>query len=308
MSGFFRWLVLAGLCYVPDAGRVLHTVPLPPPVACSAPVLCTLSVGDLSFTVAPREGGKIVSFRLKGQEMLVPDSVHPIYYGSTLWISPQSEYWPQYPEVDRLPYEAQCRPGKIRLTGRVDPVNGIQVIKEFTAVPADTSIALCYTIRNEAAQTKKLAAWEVTRVFDGFSFFPIATAGVAAATDLEGYTVEDGLLSFFPPAHASKKGQKLFAAAQCGWSAYYYKGVLFLKSFPEVAGASVPPGQGAVEIYRAPNGSYLELETHGAYTELPPGGTLQYRQRWTLRAADGKSKKGLRYLAEHLHQKMNDLQ
>ena len=65
-----------------------------------------LSFANLSFSVSAGKGGRIVSFKCEDRELLTSDSVHSKYYGATFWLSPQSEYWPQYQCVDELPYQA----------------------------------------------------------------------------------------------------------------------------------------------------------------------------------------------------------
>ena len=68
-----------------------------------------LSFADLAFGVSAEKGGRIISFRCGDKELLVSDSVHNKYYGATFWLSPQSDYWPQYQCVDELPYKGRDR-------------------------------------------------------------------------------------------------------------------------------------------------------------------------------------------------------
>ena len=71
-----------------------------------------LSFANLSFSVSAGKGGRIVSFKCEDRELLTSDSVHSKYYGATFWLSPQSEYWPQYQCVDELPYQRVFYIGK----------------------------------------------------------------------------------------------------------------------------------------------------------------------------------------------------
>ena len=48
----------------------------------------TLSKGELSLSVSALHGGKIISFKRGNKEMLLQDTVHPKYYGASLWQSP----------------------------------------------------------------------------------------------------------------------------------------------------------------------------------------------------------------------------
>ncbi len=255
-----------------------------------------LSFGDLVFTVAPQKGGRIISFKKGGKEILASGTVHPLYYGATLWLSPQSAYWPQYPVMDQLPYQQESTPKAIRLTSPVDGISGLQVIKEFSLSAADTAISICYTIRNASCRSKKLASWDVTRVLDGYSFLPVGMSGVSDQSDVTGSMIENGMLWLPAAGRENKKGQKLFSGIREGWIAHYYNGLLLVECFPEVPEKDLPPGQGAAEIYVAPMGRYRELEHHGRYRELQPGQFIQYHQKWFLRKVGHQTKDSLRAL------------
>ncbi|WP_169818808.1 DUF4380 domain-containing protein [Niabella ginsenosidivorans] len=262
----------------------------------------SLCFGDLVFTVAPQKGGRILSFKKAGKEVLASDTVHPLYYGATLWLSPQSAYWPQYSVMDLLPYQLESTSKSIRLTSPVD--QGIQVIKEFSVSKADTSIAICYTIRNASGPSKKLAPWEVTRVLGGCSFFPVGAPGVSAQSDISGTVTENGILWLPPTGAGNKKGQKLFSGIKEGWIAHYYNGLLLVKCFPEVPQKDLPPGQGAAEIYVAPMGRYRELENHGKYSNVQPGQYLQYHEKWLLRNVGHQTKETLLSIVAALNKKI----
>lgn len=90
------------------------------------------------------------------------------------------------------------------------------------------------------------------------------------------------------PDGTNERGQKLFSTAYGGWMAHYYRGLLFVKCFPDIRPDEAPPGQGEVEIFVAPKGRYLELENHGKYVELQPGESLMYRQKWFLKDVSDK--------------------
>lgn len=241
----------------------------------------TLSIGDLSFSVSAQIGGRIVSFCRGNSELLTSDSIHPVYYGATFWLSPQSAYWPPYPSVDKLPYNASVADKKLRMVSRAD--GNIRITKEFSISENDTAIYVRYKVENISEKIRKLAPWDVARVFGGLSFFPVGKSNEEInRSDISDTYIENGILWFPFIQKGNKKGQKLFNTAGGGWMAHYYKNSLFVKCFPDIQVSEIPPEQGEVEIYVAPEGTYIELENHGQYVTLAPDEFVEYNQKWFL--------------------------
>jgi hypothetical protein len=257
----------------------------------------------MSFSVSSEKGGRIISFKRGNRELLATDIVHPLYYGSTLWLSPQSDYWPQYPNVDNLPYRAEIQNDLLRLISQSDSVSGIHIIKEFSLSEKDTSVLITYTIENISGQRKKLAPWDVTRVFGGLSFFPVGENIEINKSDVEGAYEKNGIMWYPFTNGLNEKGQKLFSTAHGGWLAHYYNHLLFVKCFPDIIPDEMPLGQGEAEIYVAPKGIYLELENHGKYTELLPRQSIQYKQKWFLLETESKAEQELLHVIGQLDKK-----
>ena len=60
-----------------------------------------LKVGDVTMTISPRQGGKVLSLKYQDQEV-ISQSKFPESFGSTFWTSPQKEWnWPPVPEFDK---------------------------------------------------------------------------------------------------------------------------------------------------------------------------------------------------------------
>ncbi|MCS2948075.1 DUF4380 domain-containing protein [Bacteroides sp. BFG-638] len=248
-----------------------------------------LSFADLSFSVSAKKGGRIISFKCRDKELLTSDLVHSKYYGATFWLSPQSNYWPQYRCIDELPYKAEIDGQILRLVSSPDSLSGISIIKEFSVSERDSSILINYSVRNVSCQLKRFAPWDVVRVHGGLSFFPVGEADQMNKSDVTGAYEDKGIMWVPCPDGTNERGQKLYSTAYEGWIAHYYKELLFIKCFPDIGPGEVPPGQGEAEIFVAPKGRYLELENHGRYTELPPGESLVYQQKWFLKdVSDGR--------------------
>ena len=253
----------------------------------------TLLFADFSFSISAEKGGRIISFKSSGKELLTSDSINDRYYGATFWLSPQSQYWPPFRSLDNLPYEAAYNDKSLRLTSMPDTISGLSITKEFTISEADSSVLISYTVCNVSSRPRKLAPWDVARVHGGLSFFPAATPTAADKLDITGCYRDCGIVWVPFIEIADRKAEKLFSGATGGWLANFNpeKGLLFIKCFPDIQPGEVPPGQGEVEVYIAPQGKYTELENHGKYTELQPGKSLTYNQIWNLKAISSDKSK-----------------
>lgn len=242
----------------------------------------TLTQGNLSISISALAGGKVTSLKRDGKEMLVQPDVHPKYYGAVLWVSPQRDFWPPSPTLDNGHYQVETISNGIRLTSEKDTLTSLRFIKEFSITP-DTTIRIHYTIENIGQETKHMAVWDVMRVQGGITFFPIKDMHLEGLTsDLAHTSVENGILWYDYVQEPLRRGQKLFATTQDGWLAHYHDGLLLVKHFPMIDKNALPPLQGEAEIFVAPNGSYVELENHGQYTELHPNQSIHYQEEWKL--------------------------
>jgi hypothetical protein len=60
-------------------------------------------------------------------------------------------------------------------------------------------------------------------------------------------------------------------------------GLLYLLAYPDIQPSQAAPGEAEVEVFTGPEADYQEMEAQGAYTTVPPGGTLIWTVRWKLR-------------------------
>ena len=68
-------------------------------------------------------------------------------------------------------------------------------------------------------------------------------------SDVTGGYEDKGMVWVPCPDGTNERGQKLFSTAYGGWMAHYYRGLLFVKCFPDIRPDEAPPGQGEVEIF-----------------------------------------------------------
>ncbi len=243
-----------------------------------------LRVHNISLGVDPDAGGKVTSFKLGDKEQLTPSTVHPKYYGSTLWISPQNVWSKPWPRIlDSSMYKASVKTPYLYLKSETDQVNGLKIVKRFYGDATDTSISILYRITNRSKEEKWLAPWEVTRVpVDGLSFFPKESEKPLSKSNL---VIYDSIgVIWFPYDHATiSKSQKMFMNGAGGWLAHVNDRVLFLKQYPQILPSEAAPGEEEIEIYANKEKTYIELEIQGAYRRLLPLQSVELEVKWYLR-------------------------
>jgi hypothetical protein len=239
-----------------------------------------LELDGLRFEVDPLVGGRVTSFSLEGADVLTGSDVDPDSYGSTFWTSPQSDWgWPPPPELDRAPYSVIEHGETITLAGPPNDALGVRVTKQFSVDRVRGAVVLRYTIANEGKTPRRYSPWEVSRVHArGLTFFP---SGQPAVGPLRVERVGNGTWFAHEPDGLDSTGQKAFAHAAQGFVAHAGRGLLYVKSFPEVPSELQAPGEAEIEVYA--NDRYVEVEVQGPYTVIAPGDCTTWSVRWYLR-------------------------
>src|ERR1700748_3416934 len=63
----------------------------------------TVSTGNVSITVDLSTGARVVSCKADDRELLGSSAIHPRFYGSSLWLSPEGK-WKGMGALDTRPY------------------------------------------------------------------------------------------------------------------------------------------------------------------------------------------------------------
>ena len=246
-----------------------------------------LKVGDVTMTIYPTKGGKIMSLKYKDQEV-ISQSKFPESFGSTFWTSPQKEWnWPPVQEFDKGEYTVEEQDGKLIMTSGVNEKLGYRIRKAFSTDAKDGAIVVTYSIINESNEARKVAPWEITRVANdgGLIFFEapaksIWPAGLMNFQDAKG-------AAWYQPDEANEN-RKVNADGK-GWLAYANKGLLMLKRFEDLKPTQPAPDEAEIQVYVNRGKSYIELESQGAYTTLQPKEELNWTVRWYLLPYEGEA-------------------
>jgi para-nitrobenzyl esterase len=268
----------------------------------------TMKAGDVTMTIYPTQGAKIMSLKYKGQEVISQQTA-PESFGSTFWTSPQKEWnWPPVPEFDKGEYQIEEHDGRLVMTSEVSPRLKYRVRKEFVAddtLPQSGELGggfvITYSIINESDETRQVAPWEITRVENdgGVIFFDAPLDSITPA-GLMDFKAGHGAVWYHPDE--TGENRKINADGK-GWYGYCNKGLLLLKKFddlfatphsqgekPQTSLLAPAPGEAEIQVYVNRGKTFIELEAQGAYTTLKPHEALSWTVRWYLLpvAGDGE--------------------
>jgi hypothetical protein len=217
--------------------------------------------------------------KVDGQELLGSSTIHPKYYGSSLWLSPEGK-WKGGGVLDTAAYSVgTANSRQMSFTSQDDTLRGFNMKKEFRVSMPDTSVIVSYTLKNIRASQQDVAPWEVTRVpSKGLAFFPAGSLPPLPKSNLA--VVQSKGVVWYPYDSTTTNHQKAFFHGAEGWIAYCKDGFIFIKKFPVIAAAKTAPGEENVEVYVNKQKTYIELENQGAYQPLQPNQSLKYEVIW----------------------------
>ncbi|MGC8802671.1 MAG: T9SS type A sorting domain-containing protein [Bacteroidales bacterium] len=244
----------------------------------------TFTFGPLFFAVDTNKGGRIVSLKYAGHELLYLQSTQDMN-GSTFWPSPQSLWgWPPLPNIDNKTYGGRIIGNKLLLTSKVDPTLHVRVYKSFALDTTDTTLVINYYLKNEGSAAVSLAPWEITRVpIEGPIVFSLEDGQVTG--NLAPQTVELNSHLWYDQQNTQGSNSKFFANGR-GWLAFINANnkLVFLKKFSDIISTSSAPSEAEIEVYTAGDRSYSELENQGQYVAIAPKDSVVYAVRWAVRA------------------------
>lgn len=281
--------------------------------------------------VLPDVGGRIVYFSVGGIQNILKsdstlwdesDSLRPAvsenpkwksYYGHTVWLGPQSEWWTHqelnmdlklqkavWPPDPWLIYSAykvmEHTSTKVIMEGPKSPVSGMQLVKEIELMGQGEVVI---TVRGKNIRKEEIAwdLWMNTRV-DGYMqvYIPInetskikVRANSGQMNDTVAYAVEQGYFSYLPAAPPDGKKQrssKAFITPSQPWMAAFRDSSCFFIEFELYDTARTHAEQGLVELYNFTSDfkddALTEMEYHGPYTLIPAGESISVSEKWKI--------------------------
>ena len=240
-----------------------------------------LHSGDATMTIDPAKGGKILSLKYQGHEV-ISQLRWPESFGSTFWTSPQKEWnWPPVPEFDKQPYHILQQPTsdsqQLVISSPVSERLGLSVGKDISADATSGAFVVTYSIKNEGQEARRVAPWEITRVPNGDGIIFFAAADSIWPGGLLNFEMDNGTAWY--QTDEAPQNRKVNADGG-GWVAYCTDSVLMVKQFEDLKPGQPAPGEAEVQVYVNRGKTFIEIESQGAYTLLQPGESLRWTVRW----------------------------
>ena len=247
-----------------------------------------LQMGKVNMEIDAANGARIVSLRYDTTEVLSQINF-PNQYGSTFWTSPQKEWnWPPVFEHDMAPYEVRQEGEAIVMTSPLSQKLPLRIVKRFEADAKNQGFLVTYTLKNESAEARKVAPWEITRVLAQGSIYFDAEVEKITPAGLMNFRKNAAGLAQYDIDHVEGKNRKINADGK-GWLSYVNKNLVLTKRFADLTPEQPAPGEAEIQVYVHQGNAYVELESQGAYTELQPGDSLQWQVQWSLYPTDDRA-------------------
>lgn len=256
-------------------------------------VVATLDVGPRLVRFGRPGGDNELGLRPAEQGLTGGDTWR-IYGGHRLWHAP--EHNPRTYQPDNEPIRHESFPDGCRLIQPVEQRTGIEKVLElrYRERGGMLELEVAHRLGNHGAWPVLLAPWGITVMAPGgvallpqpasqpsTHLLPNRTVVLWPYTPLGDPRLEwrDAAL-LVRPAPASTAPLKVGIPPGPGWCAYANRGRLFLKRTRPVPMATYPDLGAGFEVYAA--GDFLELESLGPLTELPPGSVASHTEYWSL--------------------------
>ncbi|MFC2089489.1 DUF4380 domain-containing protein [Bacteroidota bacterium] len=307
-----------------------------------------LQAGDIRLGVLPEVGGRIVFYGLGNVNLLKADTslweeselMRPSvkadegwksYYGHTVWIGPQSEWWihqdlnserkdqravwPPDPWLIYANYSViELTDSSLVIEGPASPVSGIRLTKRIL-LQSNGKVEIHVIGKNIREEEIAWDLWMNTRI-DGYAevYVPCEQSGVKRiqgsndnGNEAVEYNIADGFFHFMPALPSDGKRQrssKAFLNPSQPWMAAFIDSLCFIVEFDLYDPDQTHPEQGMVEIYNSTSNNadeaLTEMEYHGPYSRILPGESIEVTERWSIVPYSGKVDEYVAFLRQEM--------
>jgi hypothetical protein len=213
-----------------------------------------------------------------------------LYGGHRLWRAPEDRQLTYLP--DNRPVEWNEIENGIRLVQKIEESTGLGKEMEITFDRGPGRVSVLHRLSNRGRKAVKLSLWAITAMAPGgIEIVPQEGRKIGLlpnrALVLWPYTRLDDPRVRWGKNHISVRQDprrqapfKFGVTGGLGWAAYFNRGNLFVKSWRPIPGASYPDFGAVYETYT--NAAMLEMETLSPLARLPPGGSAEHKEEWSL--------------------------
>ncbi len=264
---------------------------------------CLVLSNDALTILIPRTiGPRVLALMVEGRNLFaeVPDwtlecpghGLFRFWGGHRLWHAPEIPHRTYLP--DDSPVHIALRPDGVTVTAPVEEATRLQKIIEVRFLNREPRLVVDHILINHNLWAIECAPWAITQLRPGgFAILPQPTVPTDPAgvwpnrrivlwpyTDVKSPFIRWGNRYIFVRAAMSDGQLKLGFPNQRGWLAYFYDGFLFVKYAPYDPHADYYDEGSSSECFCS--SGFLELETLGPRTTLPPGGRATHREVWSI--------------------------
>lgn len=277
-----------------------------------------INCGPLKLVLVPAIGGRIMSVRYEGRELLYHDPQHAgqtfdvaamadleaakkemgfrVWGGDKTWVAPQYEWALGIPplDLDAAPYELTWEDKTAVMTSPVCRETGLRIVRKVMADNEGT-VHLTEEMHNASDKEIRKGIWNVTQVMRPCEFFIPANKG-----SIRSYHHEDRTLPEIDTKGLMTEAEG-WVEIPCRQALLFKFGgipregnvmvkmplggprqVVWLKAF-ELDPHATFAHRSAVEIFNSDKLGYAELELHAPVAVLAPGARSSFKQQWRFK-------------------------
>jgi hypothetical protein len=259
--------------------------------------------GEVELIVTGDVGPRIMRYGFLGGQNLFkefPDQLgksgeeeFQLRGGDRVWKAPEDPVATWAP--DNVPVEITVTPTGLLARAPVEPLTSLQKEIEVSMAPSGSQVTVIHSVRNHSLFALEFSPWALTMMAQGgtaITGFPPRgrhPINLEATNPLVmwAYTdLSDQRLTFTKkymalrqdPTNANAQKVGLFNADT--WAAYLLNGEAFVKRTQADSGKAYPDFGCSFETFT--NNQFLEIETLGPLTKVPPGGVVEHVEHWGL--------------------------
>lgn len=262
-----------------------------------------VSNGDVELIVTGDVGPRIIRFGFPGGQNLFKEFADQLGKsgeekfqlrgGDRVWKAPEDPVATWAP--DNVPVEIVITDSGLIAREPVEPLTNLQKEIEISMAESGTDVTVSHRIANRSLFTLKFAAWALTMMAPGgtaVSGFPPRgrhPANLAATNPLVmwAYTnLADPRWKFTKKYLTLRQDPNNSEAQKIGsfnpntWAAYFLNGDVFVKRAESDPSKTYTDFGCSFETFT--NNEFLEIETLGPMTDVPPGQTVEHAEHWAL--------------------------
>ncbi len=262
-----------------------------------------VSNGEVELIVTGDVGPRVIRFGFVGGQNLFKE--YPEQLGKTgeekfqlrggdrVWKAPEDPIATWAP--DNVPVDIRVTPAGLVARAPVELLTGLQKEIEVSMAPSGTGVTVSHRITNHGLFPLEFSPWVLTMMAQGgiaITGFPprghhpenleatnplVMWAYTNLADPRWKFTREYLTLRQDPN---NKDAQKIGLFNRDTWAAYVLNGEAFVKRAQSDPAKTYPDFGCSFETFT--NNEFLEMETLGPFTRVPPGHTVEQTERWIL--------------------------